>query len=68
MQLVAFPLASTRYRRRRCAHVDHVLSRKLDRIILQLDAHPRGLRRAALRLRKRWLERNIPTVGEEGGR
>ena len=68
MQLVAFPLASTRRGRRTHGHFDHAFSQKLDRVILQLDAHPCSLRRAALRLRKRWLERNIPRIGEGGAR
>jgi hypothetical protein len=60
MQLVAFPLASSRRRRHTCASFDHDLSWRLDLIILQIEQHPPGIHRSLLQLRKRWLERNVP--------
>ena len=59
MQLVAFPLASTRRLRRTCAHFDHALSRKLDRVILQLEQPQHVILRFALRLQKRWYARTF---------
>ncbi len=34
--------------------------RNLDRLILQLEAHPRQPRKAVLKLRRRWIERAVP--------
>lgn len=45
---------------------DAALSYKLDQVILQLDAQPRGLRWLWLRLRKRWLERSVPSFPNHG--
>src|SRR5919199_250913 len=60
MQLVAFPLASTRRGRTTPAHFDHTLSRKLNLVILQLEQPQPAIRRFALRLRTRWYERRVP--------
>lgn len=40
--------------------LDPVLSRKLDQVLIELEADPRSMRRLWLRLRKRILERQVP--------
>ena len=40
---------------------DQNLSYRIDRIIAQLDSQPSRLRRFALRVIKRWLERSVPS-------
>jgi len=39
---------------------DQALSNRIDRLIIALDAQPRQPKRAVLKLRKRWEERNVP--------
>lgn len=39
---------------------DQNLSHRIDRVIAQLDSQPSRLRRFALRVIKRWLERGVP--------
>ncbi len=49
---------------------DHALSAQLDLLIVQLEHEStRRIHRAVLKLRKRWLERGVPTFhAGQGGR
>lgn len=42
------------------APCDPNISRTIDRILVQLEADPKPLKRVMLRLLKRWIERHIP--------
>ena len=44
---------------------DAALSLTLDRLIIALDAQPRPLRWASLRVQKRWAERRVPAFGNQ---
>ena len=43
------------------------LSLTIDHLIIALDAQPRPLRWAALRVQKRWAERRVPAFVLNGG-
>ena len=46
---------------------DAALSLTIDHLIIALDAQPRPLRWAALRVQKRWAERRVPAFTMNGG-
>lgn len=45
---------------------DAALSLRLDKLIIALDAQPRWAQRTTLRIRKRWIEREVPAFYSSG--